>query len=237
MKEQNPLVSVIIPVYNGERFLAEAIESVLRQTYSPVEIIVIDDGSEDHSAQIAQRYREVRYFHQPNSGLSEALNHGVRQARGSFLSFLDADDLWTDDKLMLQVTMMKRDQEVEAVFGHHVRFYTGTPNQAGDDPTVRHDDRVLPALFKGAMLVRKEAFDRVGFFDTSLVMGDFLDWYQRAQEKGLKSRILPEVIFRRRIHGDNKSVRDRHAMKDYVRIVKAALDRRRGNNDTRDEEK
>ncbi len=237
MKEQNPLVSVIIPVYNGERFLAEAIESVLGQTYSPVEIIVIDDGSEDHSAQIAQGYREVRYFYQPNRGLSAALNSGVRQATGSFLSFLDADDLWTGDKLMLQIAVMKDDPAVEAVFGHHVRFYTGAANKAKDDSAVRHDDRVLPALFKGAMLIRKEAFDRVGFFDTSLVMGDFLDWYRRAQEKGLRSRILPEVIFRRRIHDDNKSLRDRHAMKDYVRIVKAALDRRRGNNGIHDEEK
>jgi glycosyltransferase involved in cell wall biosynthesis len=237
MKEENPLVSVIIPVYNGERFLAEAIESVLGQTYSPVEIIVIDDGSEDHSAQIAQNYKEVSYFYQPNSGLSAALNSGIKQATGSLLAFLDADDLWTDDKLMLQVAAMKDDPAVEAVFGHHVRFYTGTPAHTDNNTEIRSDDSILPAWFKGAMLIRKEAFYRVGFFDTSLVMGDFLDWYQRAQEKNLRTCILQEVIFKRRIHGDNKSLRDRHAMKDYVRIVKAALDRRRGNNDTRDEEK
>ena len=88
-----PLVSVIIPVYNAERYLAEAIESVLAQTYRPIEVIIVDDGSTDSSADIAKRYNSlVRYFFQPNSGLAAARNKGISQAKGSFFAFLDVTD-------------------------------------------------------------------------------------------------------------------------------------------------
>ena len=92
------LVSVIIPVYNGERYLAEALDSVLRQSHPADEIIVIDDGSTDGSAKIIESFRaSVEYHWQPNGGPGAARNLGVTLAHGAFLAFLDADDLWTED--------------------------------------------------------------------------------------------------------------------------------------------
>lgn len=98
--ENSRLISIIIPVYNREHYLAEAIESVLAQTYRPIEIIVVDDGSTDGTADVARRFSEtVRYFYQTNSGCGASRNTGIKKGVGSFLSFLDSDDLWVEEKL------------------------------------------------------------------------------------------------------------------------------------------
>src|ERR1043165_3045241 len=108
----NPLVSVIIPVYNGARHLRAALESVFAQTYRSFEVIVVDDGSVDESAIIAQSFPEVRYIHQTNCGVAAARNHGIEAARGEFLAFLDQDDLWTPDKLRLQIEYLLSHPEI-----------------------------------------------------------------------------------------------------------------------------
>jgi glycosyltransferase involved in cell wall biosynthesis len=235
MKDDNPLISVIIPVYNGERYLAEAIESVLAQGYTLLEVILIDDGSADQSAAVARQYKEVQYFYQPNSGLSAALNHGISQATGRFFAFLDADDLWVENKISLQMAAFDKDHDLEAVFGQHIRFYTRESGASDMGTKKVFDDKILPALFKGAMLIKRESFFRVGLFDTALTLGDFVDWYKRASEVHLKTLILPDVVLKRRIHDDNQSLRDKHAVKDYVHIMKAALDRQRNSKPRTDE--
>lgn len=224
--KDHPLISVIIPVYNGERYLAEAIESSRAQSYSPLEIIVIDDGSTDASAGIAHRYQGIRYFYQSNAGLSSALNKGLENARGDYFAFLDADDFWLAGKLVLQMAVFNEHPGLDAVFGYHERFFHGDCRfDPGDKPAVKQGS--FPALLKDAMLIKREAFYRVGLFDTTLRMGDFLDWYKRALEQQLNFITVPEVLFKRRIHDDNSSSRNRDDMKDYLRIIKSSLDRQR----------
>src|SRR5437867_2556724 len=112
-----PCVSVVIPVYNGERYLADAIQSVLDQTYENFEVIVVDDGSTDESAAVAKRFGEaIRYVHQANGGVSKARNTGIAEARGVYLAFLDQDDLWLPDKLSVQVAYLDSHPEVGAVY-------------------------------------------------------------------------------------------------------------------------
>lgn len=220
------LVSVVMPVYNGERFLAEAIDSVVRQNYRPLEIVLIDDGSTDGTKTIATGYPEVRYTHQPNQGLAAALNLGVKEARGAFLAFLDADDLWVDGKLELQIAMMNEHPGVDIVFGHFRRLYSPEiGNPAGSAGSA--EEEPLPGYFKGTALIRTESFWRVGPFDTGLKLGDFIDWFSRAKAAGLVDMMLPEVTLIRRVHKDNKSYRQKDDRSDYLRIVKAALDRDR----------
>src|SRR5687768_9695612 len=123
MTDPHPLVSVIVPVHQGERYLGEAVESVLAQTYAPIELIVVDDGSTDRSADIARGFGPVvRYVYQVNAGQSAARNHGVRLARGPLLAFLDDDDSWSPGKLALQVAALASDPCLEAVFGHVRQF-------------------------------------------------------------------------------------------------------------------
>lgn len=128
--ESKPQISVIIPVYNRERYLAETIESVLAQTYRPIEIIVVDDGSTDKTADVARRLSEnIRYFYQSNSGCSAARNKGIEIALGSFISFLDSDDLWVEEKLSRQMTVFDSDSDLDMVFGQVSNFYSSNLEQ------------------------------------------------------------------------------------------------------------
>jgi len=225
--EEGALVSVIIPVFNGEKYLAEAIESVLSQTYSTFEVVLIDDGSTDDSAGIAMRYRpKVRYFYQSNQGLSAALNHGVKAAQGSFFSFLDADDAWMENKISLQMEAFAESHELDAVFGHVKQFCS--PELSGQQrERLQVNSQAMPGYFKGTMLITRDAFFRAGTFDTMWKIGDFIDWYLRAHEGGLRSLMLPDVVLMRRVHTGNMGIREQEHHRDYVRIMKASLDRRR----------
>ena len=105
-QEKRPRVSVITVVKNGERYLAEAVQSVLNQTYQPDEIIVVDGQSTDQTAIIARSFTQVRYILQPDQGLANARNLGIDAAQGTFIAFLDHDDLWTTGKLETQMEFM-----------------------------------------------------------------------------------------------------------------------------------
>ncbi len=223
----SPLVSVIIPAYNSERYLAEAIESVLSQAYPALEVIVVDDGSTDGSARVAREHEAVRCVHQPHRGVCAALNNGIENARGGLLAFLDADDLWTEGKLERQVAALVADPDLEAVFGHVEQFASPELAETTDIRIPSHIER-MAGYHKGTMLIRRKALLRVGLFDFRWEAVDFVDWYARAVEQGLRSRLLPEVDMRRRIHNDNCGVRLRDtARASYARILKASLDRRR----------
>ncbi|MEZ4836451.1 MAG: glycosyltransferase family A protein [Caldilineaceae bacterium] len=113
-----PLVDVIIPVYNGERYLHEAIESVLKQRYHPLQLIVVDDGSEDESAALAARFEGVHVLHGPHAGIGAALNRGIRHGKGDLIAFLDADDRWLPEKLARQVKCLQAHPGVDMVFGY-----------------------------------------------------------------------------------------------------------------------
>jgi glycosyltransferase involved in cell wall biosynthesis len=220
------LVSVVIPVFNGEAYLAAAIESALAQDYRPREIIVVNDGSTDASAAIAGSYPEVHCISQPNRGLAGALNSGVRGARGRYLAFLDADDLWLPGKLSRQAAVLDREPELDIVFGHFRKIYGPEGPETIAAGGLR-DRELLPGYVKGTALVRRASFARVGPFDTGLRLGDFIDWFARAQDLGLRMRMLPEAVLLRRVHDRNISRLHRASRSDYVRILKAALDRRR----------
>jgi glycosyltransferase involved in cell wall biosynthesis len=220
------LISVIIPVYNCEKYIAEAIESVLSQTYKAYEIIVIDDGSEDNSAAIIKSFPNVQYYRQKNRGLAAALNTGLSKVTGNFISFLDSDDIWVKNKLEKQIQKLNEDKTIEGIFSYHKRFYS-TENGQLTESELADTKRILPAFFKAALLIRKESFFKVGLFDESITMGDFLDWYRRAMDLGIKMEILKQVLFFRRIHNANSSLINRANINDYVRIMKTSMDRRR----------
>ena len=159
MNHPASLVSVVIPVYNCESYLGESIQSVLDQVYRPIEVIVVDDGSTDGSPAVAQSFvtPELRYVYQPHSGLSAARNKGISHSQGSFLAFLDSDDLWLPRKLTLQLEAFHSDPELDMVFGQIEHFIS--PELAGK---FDEHDRPLPGNFPGysagTMLIRKSSF-------------------------------------------------------------------------------
>jgi glycosyltransferase involved in cell wall biosynthesis len=228
---QDPLVSVIIPAYNAEPYLEEAISSVLGQDYRPIEIIVVDDGSTDDTAGVARGFgSSVRYEFQPNSGAGAARNKGVDLARGEFLSFIDADDLWGEGKLSAQMKVIREKPEADIVFGHVQQFYSPDMDE-GQRRAISIPEETMQGFHAGTMLIRRDDFLRVGHFESDLKMGEFIDWYARAKECGLKSVMMDCVLMKRRIHSNNMGTRERSHQSDYLRVLRASLQRRKNQAD------
>jgi glycosyltransferase involved in cell wall biosynthesis len=224
-----PLVSVIIPVYNYERYLGEAIESVLSQTSKHLEVIVVDDGSTDQSAEVARSFagRGVRYCNQIHAGIGPARNKGVELARGEFIAFLDADDRWPLEKIERQLSAFESDPALEMVFGQAVQLQNGPEWEAGVNDNKLPVAGMVPGMVPGTMIVRREAFLRVGKFQGDWKVGEFIDWYARAVQLQIRSVILPDLFLWRRIHDSNQGIRERQSISDYARVLKASLDRKR----------
>ena len=225
-----PLVSVIIPVHNGERYLSQALESALAQAQPALEIIVVDDGSTDASAAVAASFAPgVACVSQPQQGAAAARNRGVELAIGQYLAFLDADDLWTNGSLACRLAALESDAALDLVLGHAEQFLS--PDL---DPEVARrtqcPSRPMPGYLFGAVLVRRAAYDRVGPLDLRWTVGECIDWFARAAEFGLRRRLLPDVVLRRRLHQTNLSRLAPDPKTSYVQVVKMALDRRRAAN-------
>jgi glycosyltransferase involved in cell wall biosynthesis len=223
-----PLISVLIGVYNAERYLREAIESAFAQSYRPIEVVVVDDGSTDGSADVARSYGDALVFgQQENRGNGSARNHAVRLASGDVFAFMDADDISPPDRLERQWAALVGDPELDIVFGHAREFVS--PELTDDERASVRAPAPEPAPWMSAnlMLLRRKAFDRVGPFSEELRVGVTVDWCARARDAGLKTAILPNVVLERRIHLTNNGIRERDSKSQYVHVLKAALDRRR----------
>jgi glycosyltransferase involved in cell wall biosynthesis len=202
-------------------------DSVLQQNCNSLELLVVDDGSSDHGPALAAGYGPpVRLIPIPHRGHPAARNAGVAAATGDFLAFLDADDLWTAGKLALQLEAFKSDSSLDLVFGHMQNFIS--PDLSEEERAhLKCNSTALPGLLQGSMLVRREAFARVGPFPEERRMGDFLDWYGRATLANLRMLMLPDVLVKRRLHRANFQRTHKHLRHENLLAVKQLLDRRR----------
>jgi glycosyltransferase involved in cell wall biosynthesis len=217
------MISVVIPVWNGAKFLAAALNSVVHQTFPADEVIVVDDGSTDESANIAASFNPpIRVLHRNHRGGASALNAGVAAARGTLLAFLDADDLWDRNKLAKQTAALASDPSLEAVFGRVAQF-TDMDGRIAQPEQVADKSKAFVGVHKSAMLVRRSAFDRVGPFNTE-VLADFPDWYARAHSRGIRTAHLESIVAFRRIHSDNTARLQRKTLEaDYLKIIRALI--------------
>ena len=229
---ENTTISVIIPVFNAERYLAEAIESVLMQAVKPLEIIVVNDGSTDESEKVANTFKnDICYILQENKGASAARNLGINLAKGSLLAFLDADDVWTAHKLELQLKALEEGPGLDMVFGTVEQFVS--PELGVEHINkLRLELKKMPGYHVGTMLIKRESFQQVGLFREDLELAEFIDWFNRAEDMKLHYKMLPEVVMKRRIHTTNQGLYKRQHRKEYASVLKAALDRRRAESKT-----
>ena len=228
-----PLMSCVVPVYNGARFLAEALDSVLAQPYRPLEIIVVDDGSTDETAEVCSRYgARIHYERQDNAGPAAARNRGIRRAQGQFLAFQDADDLWHPEKLARQWARFGARPELEMCITHVQNFWA--PEMKDEEARLRQQHHqltaaALPGYTLQTLLVRRESFERVGYLDESLrPVGEDTDWFIRAREMGLVSEMLSDVLVYRRMHEHNisRAINSPSGKEQVLKLVLAKLSRR-----------
>jgi glycosyltransferase involved in cell wall biosynthesis len=225
-----PLVSCVVPAFNSERYLREALDSILAQRYRPLDIVVADDGSSDGTAAVASGYgANVRLVTQPTAGPAATRNLGIRSSRGDFIAFLDADDLWHPEKIERQMASFERRPELGVSTTHIQNFWIDELSEERerlrDDPRARP----MPGYVTMTMVARQSAFERVGLFDEALWHTDAGDWFVRAAQAGVIIDMIPEVLAYHRMHFTNLSRRfgdDSRA--EFVQMVKRSLDERRG---------
>jgi hypothetical protein len=220
-----PFVSVIVPVFNGERFVREAVESILSQDYPSLEIIVINDGSTDRTEEIIKQLPpEIRYLSQENLGPAAARNRGINEAMGEYIAFLDVDDVWPKKNLRMLVKELLQDRDIDVVHGYaQLAHYNPT--------TDTYEYRGNPAesfpYYIGAALYRRVVFTRVGLFDPTLLLAEDTDWFARAREKKANIKRLEEVTLVVRRHGKNMTHGRSPAELRQLRVFKKSLDRMR----------
>ncbi len=222
-----PCVSVVLPVFNGARFIAAALESVAAQTEPALEAIVVDDGSTDGSGEIAARCPAARVLRQENRGVSAARNAGIAAARGRFVAFLDVDDMWRPEKLARQRAAL--DAHPEAGFSVCSQEFI-LDEGVGRPPWLTPDLLATPRIWyiPSALLARRECLERVGGFDEGLRrLHEDTDWFIRAFEAGFKGARIDDVLLVRRVHASNRTLQADPSQRDLLPVIAASLARRR----------
>ena len=225
----NPLISCIVPVYNGRRFITESLDSIFAQTYRPIEVIVCDDGSTDDTARVVSEYPQpIVYIRQPHQGCPRARNCGIRAAKGEFIAFLDADDLWRQSKLSQQMARFQALPELDFCVTHIQNFWMPEVAEQARRFQDHPKSRPLPGYITVTLLARRKAFETVGLFSTQLEHGDSLDWFVRARRLGILGELLPDVLVDRRMHTGNTSrLFQQDSRKEFLAILKKSLDSKR----------
>lgn len=225
---QRVRVSVIILTYNRADLIMEAIESVLAQSYTDYEIIVIDDGSTDNTAQVLHELIEmgnIRYIWQENQGECAARNHGLRQARGEYVAFLDSDDLWLPQKLEAQVTCLEAYPEGGLVQSSFLKFDDATGKNLGIRDTNWFSGRVYPQILMhwsdlmaiDAVLIPLKVLQHVGGFDESLKRGLDLELWWRIS-RYYPFIAMPDVLTKVRVHSGSVSGADKATVSGWFRF-------------------
>lgn len=223
-------ITVIVPFFQAEKYIAETIESILTQTYAPQEILLVNDGSTDQSMEILKQYKTLRILENPsNMGQSATLNRGINAASQPWLSFLDADDLWHPNKLEKQWIRILQDETnaTSKLYFTHIEQFVSPELPVEEQQKVDIKHPIIAGIAKTTLLTHKSVFDRTGLFDTQWKIGDFVDWYVRCKEIGITDVIIGEVLARRRLHTSNMSRQLLDQRNMFAKIMMASLHRRK----------
>lgn len=222
------MVSVIVPTYNAEPYLAETLASVLEQNWEPLELLVVDDGSSDRTVAVAKGFGDLaRVIACSHRGLAATRNSGVAAARGEFLLHLDADDLLTPKSIFTRMQHFSADPTFDMVVGKLMCFLSP---ELSDEERTRYAAPPEPQQghLPGAAIIRAAAFDKYGLIDERFAVNADLDWTVRARDKGAHIRLIEDVVVKRRIHGKNLTLISKQELDaSRLQIVRASLARRR----------
>ena len=210
MKEFNPLVSIVIPVYNGANYVAEAIESALKQTYKNIEIIVVNDGSTDNTEKIVKKYGDkIRYFYKENGGVASALNLGIKNMKGEYFSWLSHDDVYYPNKIERQIEELKNIDKDNILYSGFELINDKSEFLYAWEIASKNEYRKLNNSFYAlllsglngcSLLIPKKAFYEVDFLNEDLKCTQDYDLWFKIFKNGYKIKYMPEVLLQYRIH-------------------------------------
>ncbi len=232
-KKEKPLVSVIVPLFNKETLVKAALESILVQKYSPLEIIVIDDGSTDESAKIVKSFPQIRYFWQKNQGVGAARNAGIKKAKGKIIAFLDADDLWPPDNLSYMVSKIKRVDRPQVIWGYcQWRFLN---NFEENRKFMKRFTRPTLLALLGSAVYTRPVFKKTGLIVATRFAEDVDFFIRLAQQKIKITTVRKVVLIYNRHHGNMTSeIDDDRSIPDLLFVLKRHINwRRKGNGRSR----
>lgn len=222
----DPVVSIIMAVKNGARFVTEALQSIYCQTYQSFEIFVIDGHSTDKTADLVKSFSRVHYFLQPNEGIACANNYGISLAKGKYVAFLSHDDLWTPNKLELQVQALESNFEKSYSIARAKFFLDQKENNPkGFRKELLTQERLAPVL--ETLLAKRLLFDQIGGFDPLLSTAEDVDWFARAQDLEISSLSLPFVLLHKRIHDQNTALNNQTNNQNILQALRNSLHRKK----------
>ena len=230
--KRNPLVSVIIPTYNRGWIIKEAIDSILAQDYTEFELIVVDDGSTDHTSDVLDSYGDdIKVLFQKNKGVSAARNRGIAEASGKFIAFLDSDDLWLPQKLTVQIEFFNQTPDALICQTEEVWIRNGlrvNPKKRHKKPSgmIFNPSLELCLVSPSAVMIQRSLFGRVGKFDETLPACEDYDLWLRISCRFPVHLIDTPLIIKRGGHGDQLSSRaglDRFRIKAIEKIIKRGI--------------
>jgi len=226
------LVSVVVPFHDTARYLEDAVQSVVHQTYRPIEVLLVEDGASGEMAEVARRllirHAELRLLQLPdNLGPAAARNRGIEDSAGAFVTFLDADDCMLPGRVAVQVAYLTDRPEVDVVLA--AEELVVEPNAPPWASRRNDSGRAGPRFHTMSMMARRAAFERTGRFNAEYRVGEDLDWLFRASGAGLVIERLDHVLTRHRMHADNLSYRTRDIRGAIIRSLRQQLAKRREN--------
>ena len=208
LKPPSSTISCIVPVYNQAHFLPAALDSIFAQSLPVTEVIVVDDGSSDDVEGVVDKYaHDITFIQQANAGPAAARNRGIERSSGEWLSFIDSDDIWHEDKLKIQMQLMQSRPELDYCFTYKHNFWEQSMAEeesrlrAAGHPMVKD----VPGYVFQALFLRKTTFETVGYLNEALQTAEDTDWIVRAEDMGMKREIINQVLVYRRLHATNIS--------------------------------
>jgi glycosyltransferase involved in cell wall biosynthesis len=225
----NELISCIVASFNCEKYIAEAVSSILDQTYKNIEIIIADGGSTDSTKEVIKKFNyDINFAAQKTLSPAATRNFGVQSSKGNYIAFLDADDLWHPEKLTRQMNCFNADPGIDLCITYAEMFWSG--DLKNEKVFFKNHPRTkpIPGYATTTLLARKNVFEKTGEFNNDLWFTDAAEWFIRAKESGLKIYVIEEALTFHRMHRSNLTKRkSEESREEFLALVKSVIDRKK----------